>query len=72
MPQMEITLRQLTYLTRLHEKGSFTAAADALGITQPALSIAISQLEEALGVPMVERGTRPVALTEAGELDLPH
>ncbi|WP_206520294.1 LysR family transcriptional regulator [Altererythrobacter sp. BO-6] len=65
---MEITLRQLTYLTRLHEKGSFTAAADALGITQPALSIAISQLEEALGVPMVERGTRPVALTEAGEL----
>ena len=70
MAQMEITLRQLTYLTRLHEKGSFTSAAEALGITQPALSIAISQLEDALSVALVERGTRPVALTEAGELML--
>lgn len=68
MAQMEITLRQLTYLTRLHEKGSFTSAAEALGITQPALSIAIAQLEDAVGVALVERGTRPVALTEAGEL----
>ncbi|MFN2098479.1 LysR family transcriptional regulator [Altererythrobacter sp. MF3-039] len=70
MAEMEITLRQLTYLTRLQEKASFTAAAETLGITQPALSIAISQLEEALGVSLVERGTRPVTFTDFGELML--
>lgn len=68
MAEMEITLRQLNYLARLQEKGSFTAAAEALGITQPALSIAIAQLEDAVGAALVERGTRPVALTDAGEL----
>jgi len=65
---VEISLRQIAYFLRLIDKGSFTAAASALGITQPALSIAISQLEKALGAPLVERGTQPVGLTEAGTL----
>ncbi|WFL79060.1 LysR family transcriptional regulator [Altererythrobacter arenosus] len=68
MPQMEVTLRQLNYLLQVQEKASFTAAADLLGITQPALSIAIAQLEEAVGATLVERGTRPVTLTEVGEI----
>lgn len=68
MPQMEITLRQLNYLLQVQEKTSFTAAAEMLGITQPALSIAIAQLEEAVGATLVERGTRPVTLTEFGEI----
>ena len=65
---MEISLRQIAYFLKLFEKGSFTAAASALGITQPALSIAISQMEKALSVPLVERGTQPITLTEAGQL----
>lgn len=64
---MEISLRQLGYFLKLVDKGSFTTAANALGITQPALSIAISQLEKALKVRLVERGTSPVLLTEFGK-----
>ena len=64
---MEISLRQIAYFLRLVEIGSFTTAANALGITQPALSIAISQLEKALGVRLIERGVTPVTLTEFGE-----
>jgi DNA-binding transcriptional LysR family regulator len=63
---MEISLRQLSYFLRLVDKGSFTTAASALGITQPALSIAISQLEKALEVRLIERGLSPVTLTEFG------
>lgn len=64
---MEISFRQLSYFIRLVDKQSFTVAADALGITQPALSIAISQMEKALGVTLVRRGALPFALTEFGE-----
>jgi DNA-binding transcriptional LysR family regulator len=64
---MEITLRQIGYFIKLAEKGSFTAAADALGITQPALSIAVSQLEKALGAELIVRGSHPVCLSEHGE-----
>jgi DNA-binding transcriptional LysR family regulator len=64
---MEISLRQLGYFLGLVEHRSFTAAAGALGITQPALSIAISQLERALDAKLIERGTLPVTLTQYGE-----
>ncbi len=64
---MEISLRQLGYFLRLAEKPSFTVAASSLGITQPALSIAVSQLEKALEVQLIERGVLPVTLTEFGE-----
>ena len=66
--QMEFSLRQIGYFLRLLERGSFTAAADALGITQPALSIAISQLEKALGAALIERGSSPLAPTEEGRV----
>lgn len=68
--RMEVSLRQITYLVRLIEKGSFTAAAESLGITQPALSIAIGQLERALEVRLVDRQASPLALTEAGAIFL--
>lgn len=67
MARVEISIRQLMYFLKLVDKRSFTAAADALGITQPALSIAVSQLEKALGVTLIRRGTLPIALTEFGE-----
>ncbi|WP_411816063.1 LysR family transcriptional regulator [Hyphococcus sp. DH-69] len=48
------------------EEGSLSAAARALGVTQPTLSRQVSALEHNLGVTLFERGTRNMVLTEAG------
>ncbi|MGO9822050.1 MAG: LysR family transcriptional regulator, partial [Solirubrobacteraceae bacterium] len=61
-------LRQLRYLVALAEEGSFTRAAESVHIAQPAVSQQIRRLEEELGIVLVERTTRRVTLTEAGEL----
>jgi DNA-binding transcriptional LysR family regulator len=61
-------LRQLRYLVALAEELNFTRAAAAEHVAQPALSQQIRRLEEEVGVGLVERTTRRVALTEAGEL----
>ena len=50
------------------EKGSFTAAAEALTISKPVVSKQVSQLESYLGVQLLQRTTRRLHLTEAGEL----
>ncbi len=50
------------------EKGSFTAAAEALGIFKPVVSKQVSQLEQHLGVQLLQCTTRRLHLTEAGEL----
>ena len=47
--------------------GSFSAAAAELGLTQPAVSVAIRRLETALGAPLFRRGHRAVHLNDAGE-----
>lgn len=49
------------------EERSFRAAADRLGVTRSAVSQTIRRLEETVGVALVARTTRSVALTEAGE-----
>lgn len=54
------------------EEGSLSAAARALGQTQPTLSRQISALEEALGVTLFERGRRATRLTETGSDLLEH
>jgi LysR family transcriptional regulator, hydrogen peroxide-inducible genes activator len=61
------TLRQLQFLVALRAEGSFVAAAEAVGVTQPTLSAGIKDLENALGAILVERGRTGAALTPAGE-----
>jgi DNA-binding transcriptional LysR family regulator len=61
-------VRQLRYLVAVADERHFTRAAAREHIAQPALSQQIRRLEEQVGLPLVERTTRSVALTEAGEL----
>lgn len=61
-------LDQLRYFLKIVEHGSFTRAAEALGVSQPALSRSIQKLEEDLGQPVLERQLRSVTPTEAGRL----
>ena len=49
------------------DAGSFTAAAGKLGVTKSAISRRVSDLEEELGVRLLQRTTRTLSLTEAGE-----
>ncbi len=54
------------------ERGSFSAAADALHYTQSAVSKQIAALEHETGVALIERAVRPVRLTDAGRALLAH
>lgn len=61
------TLRQLEYLLLLVEQGSFHQAADVAGVTQPALSSGLRELERLLGAPVLERRRGDILLTPTGE-----
>lgn len=61
-------LRQLRYLVALADEQSFTRAAAREHIAQPALSQQIQKLEQELGLALVERTTRRVSITDAGNL----
>lgn len=65
------TLKQLRSFCEVAERGGFNAAAQVLHATQPAISGHIRQLEDALGVMLLERTTRSVELTYAGRQLLP-
>jgi DNA-binding transcriptional LysR family regulator len=62
-----LDIRQLQYLVALAREKHFTRAAHACHVTQPTLSGRIRQLEQELGVPIVERGQRFHGLTPEGE-----
>ncbi|MBU2958792.1 LysR substrate-binding domain-containing protein [Paracoccus sp. 1_MG-2023] len=63
---MNITLRQLRYFLSLCEHAHFTRAAEAINVTQPALSMQIRALEEEIGAKLVERTSGGVVLTPQG------
>jgi LysR family hydrogen peroxide-inducible transcriptional activator len=64
---INFTLRQLRYFDALARHGHFGRAAEASAISQPALSMQIRELEDALGAPLFDRGARRVGLTHLGE-----
>src|SRR5688572_13282254 len=65
-------LNDLQFFFHVAESGSFTGAARRLELPKSTVSRGLSRLEERLGVRLVERTTRRLLLTEAGEIFLEH
>ena len=65
-------LNDLYYFAKVVEKGSFAAAARALDLPKSRLSRRVATLETALGVRLLQRTTRRLALTEVGKLYYQH
>lgn len=63
-----IELRALLHFIMLADHGSLSAAATALGLTQPSVSENVARLERRLGVKLASRGPRGAILTEAGRM----
>ena len=68
---MNLTLRDLEAFLGVARFGSFTRAARSLNMSQPALTVRIHHLEDALGVRLIDRTTRSVSLTRVGREFLP-
>lgn len=59
---------EMKYIYTVYQKRSFSKAAQALFLTQPALSIAVQKVEEEIGMPLFDRTQKPLGLTEAGRI----
>lgn len=59
---------EMQYIYEVYAQGSFSKAAQALYITQPALSIAVKKIENDIGMPLFNRRESPITLTAAGEI----
>ena len=55
------------YIIAIYEEGSFSKAAQRLYISQPSLSASVKRIEEKISVPLFDRSTTPISLTEAGQ-----
>jgi DNA-binding transcriptional LysR family regulator len=63
---MDLELRHLRYFVAVAEEASFTAAARRVHVAQQVLSAQVRQLEDVLGVELLQRSSRGVSLTPAG------
>ena len=66
-PKPQDLWQHLHWLSVLAQQGSYTAAAARLGVSKAAMSQRIAELEQAARVPLVQRTTRSLRLTEAGQ-----
>ena len=64
---MNVSLRQLRVFLAAAQERNFSRAGNAVGLTQPAVSRSILELESTLGLKLIDRTTREVVLTEAGQ-----
>ena len=67
-----MNMQQLHYFKKIAEMEHYTKAANALSITQPCLSYAISELEKELGAPLFYKTGRNIKLTRYGDMFLIH
>jgi len=67
-----VNISQLTTFVAVVDHGSFSEAARALGISQPAVTMQIQALEADIDATLLDRGYRRVSLTEAGHVLLPY
>lgn len=65
-------LNDMVFFAEVAERGSFTAASRALGLPKSRLSRRVAHLEAQLGVQLMQRSSRKLSLTQAGELYLRH
>lgn len=63
-----MTIIQLEYLLAVSNCGSFSAASELCFVTQPSLSMQIKNLEEELGIILLDRSKKPVIPTDAGQI----
>ncbi len=66
--RVSVSAIRLRYLYEVVAAGSMRAASDKLGVAPSSVSRQVAQLEEELGLPLIEKGRREIALTEAGEM----
>ena len=66
MSRRHLTSRQLETFVTVARLGSFSRAAEALHLTQPAVSIQIRQIADSVGLPLFEQTGRDIRLTAAG------
>jgi DNA-binding transcriptional LysR family regulator len=67
-----LDVRRMKVLREVAARGSFSAAAESLSFTQSAISQQIAALERETGTKLVERGSRGIRLTQAGEVLVKH
>jgi DNA-binding transcriptional LysR family regulator len=71
-PRWDVLIKQIEAFVEVVRRGTVSRAAEALGITQPALTASLHGLERELGQPMFARSGRGVRLTDAGRAFQPH
>lgn len=69
---MALNFHQLHIFYTVAEKGSFSAAAQALHMTQPAVTMQVQSLEDYFGTKLLQRSTKRIDLTEAGRALMPY